>query len=169
MTCQSWVGGIRYIGALGVVVSIKFSRIPRSHSRFDFRQFWQIGVPSSHFRWRDLQVRHPVRTRLGFALVVAASLPAPVLLSDPFMEVGLPPTACGLLDDFFPETFCDVGLRVFLAALSSASPGVNKPFGGTCCDCSALICIPGPPWEAYFVSSNGVGSPYTVCGKYCAV
>ena len=39
--------------------------MPRLHGRFDFLQFIQIGVASSHLRCLDLHVRHPVRTLLG--------------------------------------------------------------------------------------------------------
>lgn len=49
------------------VMSIKFSRTPRLHSRLLFLQFKQSGVPSSHLRCLSLQVRQPVRTRLLLA------------------------------------------------------------------------------------------------------
>ncbi len=150
-----------------MVVSMKFSRIPRSQARLDFRQFWQIGVPSSHLRCRDLQVKHPVRTRFGFAAAAAAAVAAasalsPGLLSDPFMEVGLPPTVLELLGDFFAEPFRGTGFDLCLPTLPSAIPGVNKPVFTACRDCSAVICVAGSPCEANLMSSNGVGKPYTV-------
>ena len=43
----------------------KFRRMPRLHTLLDLRQFWQWGRASSHLRWRSLQVKQPVRTRLG--------------------------------------------------------------------------------------------------------
>lgn len=153
-----------------MVVSMKFSRIPRSHARLDFRQFWQMGVPSSHLRCRDLQVKHPVRTRFGFAaaaaaaaaVVAAASALSPALLSDPFMEVGLPPTVLELLGDFFAEVFRDPSFDLCLPTLPSAAPGVSKPVSRACCDCSAVICKAGSPCKANLMSSNGVGKPYAV-------
>ena len=46
MPFQSAVGGI--IGGLLTVVSMKLRRTPLLHTRLDFRQFWQLGSPSSH-------------------------------------------------------------------------------------------------------------------------
>ncbi len=57
---------------------MKFSRTPRLHARLLFRQFWQSGMPSSHFRCRSLQVKQPVRTRLDLAEPVAAAGPRSV-------------------------------------------------------------------------------------------
>lgn len=68
---QSAVGGI--IGGFLTVVSIKFRRTPLLQTRLDFRQFWQFGRPSSHFKWRSLQVKQPVRTRFGLLADAAAS------------------------------------------------------------------------------------------------
>ena len=53
-------------------VSMKLSRTPRLHILLDFRQFTHSGRPSSHFKCRSLQVKHPVRTLLGLASSVAA-------------------------------------------------------------------------------------------------
>ncbi len=68
---QSAVGGI--IGGFLTVVSIKFRRTPLLQTRLDFRQFWQFGRPSSHFKWRSLQVKQPVRTRFGLLAAAAAT------------------------------------------------------------------------------------------------
>jgi hypothetical protein len=68
---QSAVGGI--IGGFLTVVSIKFRRTPLLQTRLDFRQFWQFGRPSSHFKWRSLHVKQPVRTRFGLLADAAAS------------------------------------------------------------------------------------------------
>lgn len=71
ITSQASVGGV--IGGSFIVVSIKFRRTPRLQSRFDFLQFWQSGTPSSHFKCRSRQVKHPVRTRFGLAAATAAA------------------------------------------------------------------------------------------------
>jgi hypothetical protein len=44
---------------------MKFKRTPLLQFLLDFRQFWQIGRPSSHFKCRSLHVKQPVRTRFG--------------------------------------------------------------------------------------------------------
>ena len=67
---QSSVGGV--IGGVRTVVSMKFSRTPLLHGRLDFLQFKQSGKPSSHFKWRSLHVKQPVRTRFGLAAAAAA-------------------------------------------------------------------------------------------------
>jgi hypothetical protein len=54
-------------------VSMKLRRRPRLHWRFDLRQFWQMGAPSSHLRWRSRHVKHPVRTRFGLETTAAAA------------------------------------------------------------------------------------------------
>lgn len=53
---------------------MKFNRTPLLHTRLDFRQFWQFGRPSSHFKWRSLQVKHPVRTRFGLLAAAVAEV-----------------------------------------------------------------------------------------------
>jgi len=69
---HSLVGGTT--GGAFTVVSMKLSLIPRLHTLLDLRQFWQLGSPSSHLRWRSRQVRQPVRTRLGLFAACAVSL-----------------------------------------------------------------------------------------------
>ena len=69
-TAQLSVGGMRWGGAF-TWVSIQLMRIPRRHSRLDLRQFWQLGAPSSHLRWRSLQVRQPVRVLVDLVDLVA--------------------------------------------------------------------------------------------------
>lgn len=119
-----------------------------------------MGVPSSHLRWRDLQVKQPVRTRLGLAAAEAASATSPGLLSDPFMEPGLSPMVLELLDDFFAQPLVVVDFNFGLATLPSVTPGVNKAVSAACRDCSAVICIPASPCVANLISSNEViGSP----------
>jgi hypothetical protein len=60
---QSLVRGM--MGGSSVRVSMKFKRTPYTQIRLALEQFWQMGNPSSHFKWRCLQVRHPVLTRFG--------------------------------------------------------------------------------------------------------
>jgi hypothetical protein len=40
--------------------------------RFDFLQLTQSGTPSSHFKWRSLHVKQPVRTLLGLLSATTA-------------------------------------------------------------------------------------------------
>lgn len=70
-------------------ISMKFKRKPRLHKRLDLRQFWQLGRPSSHFKWRSRHVKHPVRTRLG--LLAAATCSGPVLPLGTVMRPPWPP------------------------------------------------------------------------------
>lgn len=53
------------------MVSRKLSRSPRLQYRLLLRQLTQSGAASSHFRWRSLHVKQPVRTRLAFAIFLA--------------------------------------------------------------------------------------------------
>jgi hypothetical protein len=92
---QSAVGGI--IGGFLTVVSIKFRRTPLLQTRLDFRQFWQFGRPSSHFKWRSLQVKQPVRTRFG--LLAAAAAPS---------AASGAPSVAGICVGFFG--ICFIGL-----------------------------------------------------------
>ena len=72
------------------MISMKFSRTPRLHFRFDFLQLWQLGMPSSHLRWRSLHVRHPVRTCFGLlAIAEAGSSASAAPASEFFCETGL--------------------------------------------------------------------------------
>lgn len=77
-------------GGVCTVVSMKLSRKPRLQMRFDLRQFWQFGRPSSHLRWRSLQVRHPVRTRFGLFAAADGSGAALPLASGTVMKPNWP-------------------------------------------------------------------------------
>ena len=70
-TFHSRVGA--FCGGPWQLVSMKLRRRPRLHWRFDLRQFWQMGAPSSHLRWRSRHVKHPVRTRFGLDTTAAAA------------------------------------------------------------------------------------------------
>lgn len=63
--------GIRY-AFRSQVVSRKLSFLPQLHSRWDLRQLLQVGLVSSHLRWRSLHVRQPVRVLLGLSSGVAS-------------------------------------------------------------------------------------------------
>ncbi len=82
---------------------MKLSRTPLLQSRFDFLQFWHMGVPSSHFKCRSLHVKQPVRTLLG---LLAAGAPVFTGVSS---DTGLSPTVCELVGDFFEGVFFIVG------------------------------------------------------------
>lgn len=68
-TFHSRVGA--FCGGPWQLVSMKLRRRPRLHWRLDLRQFWQMGAPSSHLRWRSRHVKHPVRTRFGLDTTAA--------------------------------------------------------------------------------------------------
>ena len=90
---QPPVGGSK--GCDLTVVSMKFKRTPLLHTRLDFWQLLQFGIPSSHFKCRSLQVRQPVRTRFG--LLAAAVSAAPGRSVAGICEAGrAPPSAIWL-------------------------------------------------------------------------
>ena len=82
---------------------MKFRRTPLLQGLLDLRQFWQSGVPSSHFKCLSLQVKHPVLTRLGLdaaasaGALVAVACDGSLCLISTLLFSAMPDEGCSTL------------------------------------------------------------------------
>ena len=75
---------------------MKLSLTPLSQGLLLFLQLLQSGSPSSHFRCRDLHVRHPVRTRFGLLEPSPSLSPSALVIPSALLFVGAPAFFCFL-------------------------------------------------------------------------
>lgn len=112
-------------GGVSIQVSMKFNRTPRLHVRLLFLQLLQCGSPSSHFRCRSRQVRHPVRTLLGFPPAPSLSFSASPKLIKSALLSARGPTRLTFFGGFLPARLDD-SLRFCPASTSWSPPAVGS-------------------------------------------
>ena len=112
---------------LSQVVSRKLSFLPQLQSLCDLEQLLQVGLVSSHLRWRSLQVKQPVRVRFGFPSGVASPSR---FLGTAGLAPGEGSLGGGVTVEAMPSLIGDVvGSQSPGQAVSTLATGVVRPEG----------------------------------------